>query len=111
MLALLNAVIGLSSVVMLMVYVMYFTALHHFGKSLHAKHPDIYAQFQSVPGGHFARSYAARQGLRKDSSLSAQLEPSVAAELSDTYRYLVVGLAMFMVLLLAGLGNALIAKA
>ena len=111
MLALLNTVIGLSWVVMLMVYVMYFTALHHFGKSLHAKHPDIYARFQSVPGGHFGCSYAALQCLRRDSALSAQLEPSVATELGDTHRYLVVGLTMFTVLLLAGLGNALIAKA
>ena len=111
MLVILNGVVAVGTVLLLPVVVMYFTALHHFGTSLRAKHPDIYAQ---VAGGHlapFASSYAALQKLRADKSLVDKLDPLVATRMRDAYRYLVISMSCLMVVLLAGLGNSLIAKA
>ncbi|TZF86962.1 hypothetical protein [Cognatilysobacter lacus] len=111
MVDILNIVFMLGALVMLAVYIMYFTALHHFGRSLQAAHPQLYARFSGVRGSVFARNYAALQAIRQNPAIVAELQPSVAAEMRDTYKYLVIGVSCFMVVLFAGLGSSLIAKA
>jgi hypothetical protein len=107
--ALLNVLFGLSLLAAIPAYALYFISLHHFGKSLQQQHPDLYSRFGSE--SHLNQSYAALRAIRQDPVLSAQLEPPVAAQLKQTYRYLVIGLGCFMVLLFAGLAGSVIAKA
>ena len=111
MVSVLNILFLVGLVAMLPAYVMYFVALDHFGRSLRSAHPEIYAQVAPVRGSSFARNYGALNALRSNPALAAQLEPSVAAELRSTYRYLVVGLGCFMVVLFTFLGSSVIAKA
>ena len=111
MTAILNAVFALGLTVMVPAYVMYFTALRRFSKSLRTQHPDIYSRVSFGRVGVLAGGYAALESLRADKALASQLDPAVARELRDTYRYLVAGAACFMVVLFAGLGSSLIAKA
>ena len=89
------------------VYVMYFTALHYFGRALQQAHPEIYHQASSPTG--LNRSYAALQMLQKDRQLLASLAPTVQAQFRSTYRYLVMGMSGFMVMLFPVLAGALIA--
>ena len=111
MLAILNAVFGLSLLFVLPVYVMYFTALHYFGKAFAREHPDLYARFAPPIGAPFQHSYAALQALQKNKALLSGLSPAVQEHFRSTYRYLLLGVAGFMVMLFAGLGSALVAKA
>ena len=98
-------------VVMLPAYALYFSALGKFTKSLRDKHPEIYARFAGGYAESMTGGYAALEALRADSELASKLDPSVAGELREAYRYLVIGAAAFMVVLFAFLGNSLVAKA
>ncbi|UXL29813.1 hypothetical protein [Stenotrophomonas maltophilia] len=111
MLAIFETIFVLALLAIVPVYIMYFTALHYFGRALADKHPDIYARLIPHEMTGLSGSYLALQALQKDKPLLATLNSSVQDQFQSTYRYLLIGMSGFMVMLFAGLASAVISKA
>ena len=101
----------LSLLVMVPVYVMYFTALHYFGRALVKEHPDIHARITGRDSFGLASSYTALQKLQKDKELLVGLTPTVQEQYQSARRYLLIGTFSFMACLFAFLVSSVISKA
>ena len=111
MLAISQAIFVVALLVVLPVYVMYFTELHYFGRYLKDQHPDIYAKFSSQGTTGLSTSYLALNAAQKDKAFLASLSPTVQEQFRSTNRYLYIGAISFLIMLLAGLVGAVISKA
>ncbi len=108
MIALLSVIFVIALMAIIPAYIAYFASLHEFGKSLQESHPDIYSRYTGSTG--LSRAYSALEAIRADPELLRQLDPDVAAQLRQTYRWLIIGLICFMILLFTMLGTSLVPK-
>ena len=111
MLAIFQTIFFLALLVMLPVYIMYFTALYYFGRALADTHPEVYARLIPLGTTGFSAGYLALHALQRDKTLLASLDNTVQDQFRSTNRYLLIGVGSFMIMLFAGLAGAVISKA